>query len=179
MSEKVEKIDKSKNREREAWAAARKRSHPLMVAGHAFRRAASAARKSGEPVLATADGKEAATALLKAAVQWRNDARQYATDHGKPPMDRPSVGPWRWEATEAEDYVRMRFLRAAHNYVWAKALGWDAKASGGRLLNAALRLPRPPKRKKRKPEVGAVGAPEPERFRAELAEVRGDPFECG
>ena len=153
MSEKVEKIDKSKNREREAWAAARKRSHPLMVAGHAFRRAAQAARKSGEPVLATADGKEAATALLKAAVQWRNEAQQYATDHGKPPMDRPTEGPWRMEATEAEDHARVRFLRAAHNYVWAKALGWDAKASGGQLLNAALRLPATPKRKKRKPEA--------------------------
>ena len=47
----------------------------------------------------------------------------------------------------------MRFLRAAHNYVWAKALGWDAKASGGQQLAAALRLPAPPKQKKRKPEV--------------------------
>ena len=153
MSEKVEKSKKSKNREREAWAAARKRSHPLMVAGHAFRRAAQAARKSGEPVLATADGKEAATALLKAAVQWRNEAQQYTADHGKPPMDRPTQGPWRMEVAEAEDHARVRFLRAAHNYVWAKALGWDAKASGGRLLNAALRLPATPKQNSHKPEA--------------------------
>ena len=142
---------KSNNRDRGAWTAARKRSHRLLVAGHAFRSAAAAARKSREPALATAAGREAATALLKAAVQWRNEAQQYATDHGKPPMDRPPVGPWRWEATEAEDHARMRFPRAAYNYVWAKALGWDAKASGGQLLAAALRLPGP--QKKRKPEV--------------------------
>ena len=92
------------------------------------------------------------TALLKAAVQWSNEAQQYATAHGKPPMDRPAQGPWRMEVAEAEDHARMRFLRAAHNYVWAKALGWDAKASGGRLLNAGLRLPATPKQKKRKPE---------------------------
>ena len=145
--------EKTKVRDRKAWAAAGKRSNPLMVAGHAFRSAAEAARKSGEPVLATAAGKEAATALLKAAVQWRNEAQQYAADHGEPPMDRPTQGPWRMEATEAKDHARTRFLRAAHNYVWAKGLGWDAKASGGRLLNAALRLPAPPKQKKRKPEV--------------------------
>ena len=123
------------------------------MVGHAFRSAAEAARKSGEPVLATAAGKASATALLKAAVQWRNEARQYATDHGEPPMDRPTQGPWRMEVAEAEDHARVRFLRAAHNYVWAKALSWDAKASGGRLLNAALHLPATPKQKKRKPEA--------------------------
>ena len=57
--------------------AARKRTDRLLVAGHAFRRDAAEGKKSGEHVLATADGKEAATALLKAAVQWRNEARQY------------------------------------------------------------------------------------------------------
>ena len=46
-------------------------------------------------------------------------------------MDRPSVAPWRLEATGAEDPAGTRFLRAAYNYVWAKALGWNAKASGG------------------------------------------------
>ena len=142
--------EKSKNRDREAWAAARKRSNRLLVAGHAFRRAAAAARKSGEPVLATAGGKEAATALLKAAVQWRNEARQYTIDHRGSPMDRPSVGPWRLEATEAEDRARILFLRAAHNYVWAKTLGWNAKASGGQLLAAALRLPEPRKKREQK-----------------------------
>ena len=45
-------------------------------------------------------------------------------------MDRPSVDLWRLEATEAEDHARTRSLRAACNYVWAKALGWNAKASG-------------------------------------------------
>ncbi len=93
------------------------------------------------------------TALLKAAVQWRNEAQQYATAHGKPPMDRPAQGPWRMEVAEAEDHAKVRFLRTAQNYVWAKALGWDAEASGGRLLNAALRLPAPQKQKKRKPEA--------------------------
>ena len=141
----------SKNRDRGLLTAARKRTDRLLVAGDAFRSAAAAARKSGEHVLATADGKEAATALLKAAVQWRNEARQYTTDHRGSPMDRPSVGPWRLEATEAEDRARILFVRAAHNYVWAKALGWDAKASGRQLLAAALRLPEP--RKKRKQEV--------------------------
>ena len=124
-----------------------------MVAGHAFRSAAEAARKSGEPVLATAAGKEAVTELLKAALRWRNEVQQYATDHGQPPMGRPSVGPWRMEATEADDRARMRFLPAAHNYVRAKGLGWDAKASGGQLLAAALSLPGPPKQKKRNQEV--------------------------
>ena len=71
----------------------------------------------------------------------------------QPPMDRPAQGPWHMEVAETEDHARVRFLCAAHNYVWAKALGWDAKASGGRLLNAALRLSAPPKQKKRKPEV--------------------------
>ncbi len=153
MSEKTEKTEKSKHRDRRGRDAARKRSDRLLVAGHAFRTAAQAARKSGEPVLATADGKEAATALLKAAVQWRNEAQQYAADHGEPPMDRPTQGPWRLEVAEAEDHARVRFLRAAHNYVWAKALGWDAKASGGRLLNAALRLPATPKQNSHKPEA--------------------------
>ena len=78
--------------------------------------------------------------------------------------------PWRMEATEADDRARMRFLPAAHNYVKAKALGWDAKTSGGQLLAAALRLPATPKTEtvinRRRPE-------------AELAEVCGDPFECG
>ncbi len=153
MSDKIEKSKQSKHRDRGGWAAARKRSYPLLVAGHAFRRAAQAARKSGEPVLATEAGKEAATALLQAAVRWRNEAQQYATDHGQPPMDRPVQGPWRMEGAEAGDHARVRFLRAAHNYVWAKALGWDVKASGGRLLNAALRLPAPPQQKRRKPEA--------------------------
>ena len=45
----------------------------------------------------------------------------------------------------------MLFLRAAHNYVWAKTLGWNAKASGGQLLAAVLRLPE--LRETRKPEV--------------------------
>ena len=98
MSEKTEKTEKSKHRDRRGRDAARKRSDRLLVAGHAFRTAAQAARKSGEPVLATADGKEAATALLKAAVQWRNEAQQYAADHGEPthgPAYAGAPGAWR------------------------------------------------------------------------------------
>ena len=63
------------------------------------------------------------------------------------------MAPWRPQATEAEEHVRMRFLRAAHNQVWAKGLGWNGKARGGQQPAAAQRLTGPPKRKKRKPEV--------------------------
>lgn len=52
-----EKSEKTKVRDRKAWAAAGKRSNRLVVAGHAFRSAAEAARKSGEPVLATRPGR--------------------------------------------------------------------------------------------------------------------------
>ena len=140
--EKIEKIEKSKHRDRggvglrpgndltRCWWLATPSGGPPRRPGRVGSR--SWRRRTGS---------KRPPRLLKAAVQWRNEAQQYATDHGKPPMDRPAQGPWRMEAAEAEDHVRVRFLRAAHNYVWAKALGWDAKASGGRLLNAALRLP--------------------------------------
>ena len=72
----------------------------------------------------------------------------------------------------------MLFLRAAHNYVWAKTLGWNAKASGGQLLAVALGLPGPRKKRNRRwREVGAVGATELGRFKEELAEVLTGPFE--
>ena len=94
--EEIEKSEKSKHRDRGGRVAARKRSYPLLVAGHAFRRAAEAAGKSGEPILATADGKEAATALLKAALKWRNEAQQYATYHSHPWTGlRRALGAWR------------------------------------------------------------------------------------
>ncbi len=134
----------SKNREREAWAAAGKRSRRLLVAGHAFRRAAKAARKSGEYVLATADGKEAATALLKAAVQWRNEARLYATDHGKPPMDRPPEGPLALGGHRGRGPCQDAVSARGPQLHPGEGLGLGCQGQ---------RRPAPPKQKKRKPEV--------------------------
>ncbi len=38
----------------------------------------------------TASGKLQLTMVLAFSEWWRNEAQQYATAHGKPPMDRPA-----------------------------------------------------------------------------------------
>ena len=122
----------------------------LFAAGHHYRcvRVLVRRRDEQESVLQTDNGREAVRQLLSAAWQWQEEARRRIESFGGKQMDGPTFGPWKSETlpTGSKRKIRRRrgrFLRAAHNYAWARRMGWGEEAAISQLLIAAKNLPLP------------------------------------